>query len=162
MKKKKKKSKTPVVKYPSVTLVYCGVTEGDGEKLLHVYQEEESSTRETRITVDARLYGKKIRGSGGVGAVVAVDYPGKEPSSIFPSSGRFVRFLELGTRVIEWAAESDAIADELASRKAAKKDNPAFESLEPFRVAFARRRNRQQKLALLLRVVSYVAQGARL
>lgn len=151
--------------HPRRLLAYVGVREGDKGKLLHGYLDVTEDWKEhvfptdppTEFSKDLHLYGKRF-GFVRPGTVISIEYDAEKEGTIFTDSAHVEGHLEDGV-AMAWQATSRAIQTEWDVRRKAKKDaarDLQVEALKPLREAYGSLKNKNQRAALLARVITYI------
>lgn len=150
---------------PRKLMVYLGVREGEKHKLLHAYvdvgddwQAQEFPLVPLPALDDClHLYGKRfafIR----PGAVISIEHAAEEESTVYADSAEVVGHIDDKTAAA-WKAASDAARTAVEVGRKAKREagrDLQLELLEPLREAYRGLRNRNQRTALLARVMAYI------
>ena len=149
---------------PRRLLVYVGVREGD-KKLHHAYLaigndwEEQDFPLDPlpQLADDLHLYGKRF-GFVRPGTVIRIESDPEDKTTVYGDSAEAVGHIDDKTAAA-WRAASDAIKTAWDVRRKAKKEgrrDMQLELLEPLRETYRRLRNRDQRTALLARVMAYI------
>ena len=142
---------------PRVFLMFTGVTEGDKDRMLDVFEEVEKVGNEWTRIDKQRLY-SKLRTTT-PGGIISVCYDPKTPSNIYPNSqkweGQWHDDDDRAKWTAVWRAKVNAHRDAKAAKEAMKAD-AAVERLEPFKRAYHKlnAEGRRQMLAELLRYIT--------
>jgi hypothetical protein len=146
-------------------MVYLGVREGEKHKLLHAYVDagDDWQAREfplaplPALEEGLHLYGKRF-GFIRPGAVISIEHATEEESTVYADSAEVVGHIDDRTAAA-WKAASDAARTAVEVGRRAKREagrDLQLELLEPLREAYRGLRNRNQRTALLARVMAYI------
>ena len=149
---------------PRRLLVYIGVREG-GKKLHHAYLAvgEDWNEREfpldplPQFADDLHLYGKRF-GFIRPGAVVSIEFNPEIEGTVYTDTVQVLGHVDDKTAAA-WRAASDAVKTAWDLKRKARKEaarDLQLELLEPLRNAYRGLRDRNQRTALLARVMAYI------
>jgi hypothetical protein len=150
---------------PRRLLLYLGVREGAKGKLHHGYFGVGDDWQEREFPADPlpalsgnlHLYGKRF-GFVRPGTVIRIECDAEDKTTVYGDSAEVVGHIDDETAAA-WRAASDAVKTAHDLKKKAKKDagrDLALEALEPLREAYRGLRDRNQRTALLARVMAYI------
>lgn len=95
------------------------------------------------------------------GTVISVDAETLDANSIYPKTAKYIDHVDSDVAEV-WAIRSDAVVDAHKRKTEDKKEgsrNLPFEALEPWRTVMNQGLNREQRSAVLSRMISYVLFG---
>ena len=150
---------------PRKLMAYLGVKEGEKHKLLHAYAEvgDDWQTREFPLVPlpalddGLRLYGKRF-GFIRPGTVISIEHETEEDGTVYADSAEVVGHIDDRTAAA-WKVASDAARTAVEVGRKTKRQaarDLQLELLEPLREAYRGLRNRNQRTALLARVMAYI------
>ena len=150
---------------PRKLMAYLGVKEGEKHKLLHAYVDvgDDWQTRKFPLVPlpalddGLRLYGNRF-GFTRPGAVISIEHETEEEGTVYADSAEVVGYIDDKTAAA-WKAASDAANTVAEIGRRAKREagrDLQLEILEPLREAYRGLRNRNQRTALLARVMAYI------
>ena len=146
---------------PRILLAYLGV-QISSSKPFHTFLPLDEDWAEKDLpgheSESVRFYKSRL-GSARPGAVISIEHdPDSETRTVYTETARVIGHLpdEIAT---EWQAKSQAIQTAHELQRSAKKEGSRdlpLEVLEPLRSAYTSLRNKNQRTALLARVVAYI------
>jgi len=158
------KESEPEKPRPRRLLAYIGVRES-GKKLHHAYLAVGDDWAERdfpldplpQLAGDLHLYGKRF-GFIRPGAIVSIEFSPEDEGTVFTDTARPVGHVadEVATA---WRAASDAVKTAWDLKRKARKEGARdlqLELLEPLREAYRGLHDRNQRTALLARVMAYI------
>jgi hypothetical protein len=150
---------------PRKLMAYLGMREGEKRKSLHAYVDvgDDWQTREfplvplPALNDGLHLYGKRF-GFARPGAVISIEHETEEKGTVYSDSAEVVGYIDDKTAAA-WKAASDAartVAEVGRRARSEARRDLQLEILEPLREAYRGLRNRNQRTALLARVMAYI------